>query len=119
MPPARRRPVAQWPLIRRSLVRSRVRVRTLLALLRCGPMYAAELAREALVSSQKLHGALHGDGDDFDPELALLRLRLVCVHSRDAFGVRYELTALGRGVAKAWQQRLVTSWIGASTRAPA
>lgn len=103
--------------IRLALVRSRVKVRVLLSLARLGPTYAAELAREAHTTIERLNGAMKGDGEAYAKKLSLLRLRLV-TKEEDVIGTKFKLTPLGRRVARAWRSKLVTSWVGASSRVP-
>lgn len=106
-----------WHLIRRSLIRSRVRLRTLLALLHLGKAYIADVAREARTTEARVRAALYGDGDDeYNDVLALVALGLVAVE-QDAFGDLLSLTSLGEKVAKVWMRESMRALVGARREA--
>lgn len=103
---------APWHRIRRALVRSRVRVRTLLAGLHLGRSYIADLAREARASEARVRGALFGDGDEhYRDAFGLVTLGLF-VMSEDAYGQLAELTPLGEHVARIWMRETVRAAVG-------
>ena len=108
---------APWHLIRRSLIRSRVRLRTLLALLHLGKAYIADVAREARTTEARARDALFGDGNaDYNDELALVALGLVRV-TPDEFGDLLELTPLGERVARIWMRESMRALVGARREA--
>lgn len=108
---------ASWHRIRRSLIRSRVRLRTLLAALHLGASYVSDIAREARASGARVRGALWGDGDDdYADELGLVALGLVTVEE-DPFGDIVALTPLGERVARVWMRESMRALVGAKREA--
>lgn len=89
-------------LVRRALVRSRVQLRILFALLALRDAYVPDLAREARTSEQWVMGALFGDGRNYRIGMSLVRLRLVAWR-RDEVGIFVWLTPFGARVARAWR----------------
>lgn len=97
--------------VRRSLVRSRVRVRLLMALLKLRRAYLSELAREAMVTPLRAHGALVGDGVAFTVAESLVSLGLVEI-DEGVLGPVVRLTSSGDRVARAWRRSSASAIYG-------
>lgn len=111
----RPRPRPSPPLVRRSLVRSRVRLRVLFALLDLGRATAADLAREARAKPAHVRGALFGDAAAFRRSAALKRLQLVRVEETYT-GTLFRLTPFGRRIAKEWRREFTRAHLGLPRR---
>lgn len=97
---------AMWTTIRLALRRSRVRAMVLLALMRLGEAYLADLAREAGVRSERALDALYGDDADYKVVDSLVSLGLVrteVVRGR----LRFALTALGIEAAVRFEREML------------
>ena len=95
-----------WATIRLALRRSRVRGFVLLALLRLGEGYLADVAREAGVRSMRVLDALYGDGENYKILDSLIPLGLVStefVRGKQ----RFTLTPLGREAALRFQREML------------
>ncbi|HUR69871.1 MAG TPA: archaellum operon transcriptional activator EarA family protein [Candidatus Thermoplasmatota archaeon] len=98
-------------MIRLSLVRSRIKLRILFALLDLGEASLADLAREARAKPAHVEGALFGDGVAFRTSTALVALGLVRVRE-SVFSRTATLTPRGRSVATVWRRESTRATLG-------
>jgi predicted transcriptional regulator with HTH domain len=105
------RPRLSPALIRRALVRSRIKLRILFALLDLEEATLADLAREARAKPAHVRGAIFGDGVAFRRSTALARIQLVRIEDTYV-DERARLTARGKRVARAWRAETTRATLG-------
>jgi len=91
------------PITRMSVRCSRDREAVLAALRRLGRATAEEIARESRVRLERVLGALHGDGEAYALDLALVRLGIV-TSVPTPFGPAFSLSTLGSFEAECVEQ---------------